>query len=240
MDAHDRRVLEHRIGLAEQPRALARRHGDDDCVRVELRRATPRAPKTTAAPPLERAAGRVAVHRPERLDRQDQVLVPARPSSAVRTVKRPASALGLVRAEVERRPDEDVPEPFDRTRRTHRAGEAARRTSRASARLRRRASVPSSTGIRRRSRSGRCRYRRSAGSERADLATERSSAITGSASRRRAYEPLSPMRSRKARYSVKQPSAMCCPLSGGGSGSPSRSGQRLHRAAERRPRFVAA
>src|SRR5438067_3212095 len=32
------------------------------------------------------------------------------------------------------------------------------------------------------------------------------------------------MRSRKARYSVKQPSAMCCPLSGGGGGSRSSSG----------------
>ena len=51
-----------------------------------------------------------------------------------------------------------------------------------------------------------------------------SSAITGSASRVRRYEPPSPTRSRKRRYSVKQPSAMCWPLSGGGSGSPSRSG----------------
>ena len=37
---------------------------------------------------------------------------------------------------------------------------------------------------------------------------------------------------------MKQPSAMCCPLSGGGSGSPVARRQRLHRAAERRPRLV--
>src|SRR3989440_3960231 len=40
----------------------------------------------------------------------------------------------------------------------------------------------------------------------------------------RRTDPAWPMRSRKRRYSVKQPSAMCWPLSGGGSGSPSRSG----------------
>src|SRR5581483_8577381 len=50
------------------------------------------------------------------------------------------------------------------------------------------------------------------------------SSSTGSASRVRRYEPFWPTRSRKRRYSVKQPSAMCCPLSGGGSGSPARSG----------------
>ena len=65
-----------------------------------------------------------------------------------------------------------------------------------------------------------------------------SSASTGSASRVRRYDSPSPTRSRKRRYSVKQPSAMCCPLSGGGSGSSSRSGQRLHSAAERRARLV--
>src|SRR6059058_1797923 len=56
------------------------------------------------------------------------------------------------------------------------------------------------------------------------IATRPSSAITGSPSRVRRYEPPSSMRSRKRRYSVKQPSPMCWPLSGGGSGSPSRSG----------------
>src|SRR5690349_3382613 len=50
------------------------------------------------------------------------------------------------------------------------------------------------------------------------------SSSTGRDSRVRRYESRSPTRSRKRRYSVKQPSAMCCPLSGGGSGSPSRSG----------------
>ena len=36
---------------------------------------------------------------------------------------------------------------------------------------------------------------------------------------------------------MQQPSATCWPLSGGGSGSPSRSGKRLDGAAERRPRL---
>src|SRR5579864_3570316 len=51
------------------------------------------------------------------------------------------------------------------------------------------------------------------------------SSSTGSARRVRRYASRSPTRSRKRRYSVKQPSAMCCPLSGGGSGSPSRAGK---------------
>ena len=36
---------------------------------------------------------------------------------------------------------------------------------------------------------------------------------------------------------MQHPSAMCWPLSGGGSGSPSRCGQGLHGAAEGRPRL---
>src|SRR5581483_3579012 len=51
-----------------------------------------------------------------------------------------------------------------------------------------------------------------------------SSPMTASDSGWRRYEPPSPIRSRKRRYSWKQPSAMCWPLSGGGEGSPSRSG----------------
>ena len=95
------------------------------------------------------------------------------------------------------------------------------------------------SGIRKRSRSGRWRVpRASAGRLGSIAASLPSSSSTGSPSRVRRYEPPSPTRSRKRRYSVKQPSAMCWPLSGGGSGSPSRAGQRLHGAAERRPRLV--
>src|SRR5579864_280755 len=50
------------------------------------------------------------------------------------------------------------------------------------------------------------------------------SSSTGSASCLRRYDCPSPIRSRKRRYSVKQPRAMCWPLSGGGFGSSSRSG----------------
>src|SRR5207237_1018979 len=77
------------------------------------------------------------------------------------------------------------------------------------------------TGSRTRSRKLKCRYASSARRRGSIAAAVPSSPSTGSASRVRRYEPPSPIRSRKRRYSMKQPSAMCCPLSGGGSGSPS-------------------
>ena len=79
-------------------------------------------------------------------------------------------------------------------------------------------------GKRNLSRRERCEYLRRAGRLGSIAATTPFSSSTGRASRSRRNEPPSPIRSRKRRYSVKQPSAMCCPLSGGGSGSPSRSG----------------
>ena len=77
--------------------------------------------------------------------------------------------------------------------------------------------------IRSRDDRGRCEYPRSRSPGRTNDARAFSS-ITGSASgSRRSASPL-PIRSTKRSYSVKQPSAMCWPLSGGGGGSPSRSG----------------
>src|SRR5581483_4085487 len=77
--------------------------------------------------------------------------------------------------------------------------------------------------IRSRAASGRCAYpsRRSPG--RTNDARPRSS-ITGSESGSRRSAAALPIRATKRWYSVKQPSAMCWPLSGGGGGSPSRSG----------------
>ena len=77
--------------------------------------------------------------------------------------------------------------------------------------------------IRSRDDRGRCEYPRSRSPGRTNDARAFSS-ITGSASgSRRSASPL-PIRPTKRSYSVKQPSAMCWPLSGGGGGSPSRSG----------------
>ena len=77
--------------------------------------------------------------------------------------------------------------------------------------------------------------RAKAGRDRRDARRPRRSPAARAACRR--YEPLSPIRSRKRRYSVKQPSAMCWPLSGGGSRIALPLRQRLDGAAERRPRL---
>ena len=117
----------------------------------------------------ERAPGRVAVHRAERLRPAGSRSAFARgPSSAVRTVKSAGLGARLVGAQVERRPDEDVPEAVDR--RVGRAEPAEERAERlvvgrpapcAGARAR--------AATRSRSRSGRWRVREERRRTRADL-----------------------------------------------------------------------
>src|SRR6185312_17477989 len=57
--AHDRRVLELGLRLAQEARAFRRRHGDDDTVRTELvERSNPAPERDLRATPLELGAGR--------------------------------------------------------------------------------------------------------------------------------------------------------------------------------------
>ena len=125
VDADDRRVLELRLGLAEQARALSRRQRDHDRVRVELVEGLdPRVHEHGRPGGFERPAGRLAVHLPERPRRQQQVGVAA--LAEQRRSHREVAGRGarLVAAQVQRRADEDVPEAVDRALRL--AAEAQR------------------------------------------------------------------------------------------------------------------
>src|SRR5579864_5520486 len=111
VDAHDRRALETGVGLAEEACALRRRHGDDDSVDVELvQRLDPVLEPDAIS---EHPAGGVAVHRAERLAREDQVSVAARPEERGANREQAGAGVDLVCAEIERRADEDVPEAID-------------------------------------------------------------------------------------------------------------------------------
>ena len=73
MDADDRRVLELRVRLAEQACALARRHGNDDGVCVEVVERLDALAEADAV--AEHQPGGVTVHRAERPHGQDEVRV---------------------------------------------------------------------------------------------------------------------------------------------------------------------
>ena len=63
VDAHDRRVLERRVGLVEQPSSLGGRRGDDDGIGIEIvERDDALAGANGCAGRLERPARGVAVH----------------------------------------------------------------------------------------------------------------------------------------------------------------------------------
>ena len=111
VDADDRRVLERRGFPAEEARRLRWRHSDDHRVGVEVVEALDPRVETNAV--AERAAGRGAVHLAERLDRQEQI-GRTRPGEE-RGLDREDSVVGarLAGRQVERRPDEDVPEAVD-------------------------------------------------------------------------------------------------------------------------------
>src|SRR3954468_13991492 len=63
---------------------------------------------------LERAAGRIAVHLPERRGRQDEIARRTTGTHRLQDGKACSRGLNLVRAEVQPRADEDVPEALDR------------------------------------------------------------------------------------------------------------------------------
>jgi hypothetical protein len=113
VDADDRRGLEGGVGIAEDravPRAAWRRR----CVRLHVRESLDAGFRLDGgARGLERAPGRVPVHPAERAGGQDHVtrLAPGEERSSHRE-DAPCGAR-LVRADVERRPDEDVPEALD-------------------------------------------------------------------------------------------------------------------------------
>ena len=88
-----------------------RRHGDDDRVGIEVvERLDPLLEPHALA---EHAPGCVAVHPAERLQRQDEIGVAARAEERRAHGEEPGRGVDLVRAEIERRPDEDVPEAVD-------------------------------------------------------------------------------------------------------------------------------
>ena len=115
MDAYDRRVLERGIGLAEQVCGFGRRRRDDDRVGVEiLQRCDALAGADRRAGRLERPACGIAVHPPQRSCGEDDV---ARCAIGEQSgAHREDAPLGahVVGAEVQCRPDEDVPEASDR------------------------------------------------------------------------------------------------------------------------------
>src|SRR5205814_823585 len=108
----DRRVLELRRLAAEQARALARRRRDDDGVRVELVEGLDLALELHTI--AEDATRGVAVHPAEGLQREDEVGIAARPEERGSHGEQPGFAVDLVGRQVERGPDEDVPEALDR------------------------------------------------------------------------------------------------------------------------------
>ena len=181
-----------------------------------------RAPSTARRRARARARRRPRASQPSGRSGSTRSAFARGPSSAVRTVNSPASASASSARRL------SAGRMKTSQKRSTAASDAPCRRSSAPNVSPGRAFAPrsrsSTSGMRTRSRAGRCRYASSAGRLGLISATVPSSAITGSASRVRETEPPSPTRSRKRRYSVKQPSAMCWPLSGGGSGSPSRSG----------------
>ena len=211
-----------RLRLAEQARALARRHGDDDRVGVEVVERLDALVEPHAV--AEHPPRGVAVHRSRAASSgSTRSALPRGPSSAVRTVKSPA------------------PASTSSARRLSagRMKTSQNRSTAASARAEPAQHAPNvspgrgfaplaarsvTSGMRRRSRSGTCAVARAAPAGSARFGAR---AVLGE---HRQREPRAQIRAaladalEEAEYSVKQPSAMCCPLSGGGSGSPSRSG----------------
>src|SRR5439155_9572187 len=121
VDAHDRRVLEPRILVAEEPRALDRRNGEHESVGfdplsvsehrslgLELGDPGPRPYDRTRR--FERACGRVAVHRAERARRQYEVAGPTGPEERPLNREDGRRRARLLASEGPRRPHEDVPE----------------------------------------------------------------------------------------------------------------------------------
>src|SRR5712691_12652905 len=111
MHADDRRVLERGRSLAEQARALARRHGEHDRVGIEV---VERLDALLQPYPVtEHPTPGVAVHPPERLQRQNEIGVAAPTEERRANGEEPCPCVDLVGAEVERRADEDIPEALD-------------------------------------------------------------------------------------------------------------------------------
>ena len=162
---------------------------------------------------------------------------------AVCTVKSPSEALASSARQVERRADEDVPEAVDRALGSSPSRRSRRPNVSPSCDV---GSEPPEAGRDHGQREGarrarRCRYRSSGSAPGAERPDSPALVDHGQLEPQRAcIEPVCPIRSRKRRYSVQQPRATCWPLSGGGGGSPSRSGRvwtappRVGRASSRR------
>ena len=126
--------------LAEQRGALGRGQRDDDGIPVDPlavseddRVPLERRPRDCAAAPSRRhrrAPGRRRRRgaRPSGAAGRSRSLASRGPSMAVWTVKTPSGRARLVRGEVQRRPDEDVPEAVDRCPRASRGAAGGRRT----------------------------------------------------------------------------------------------------------------
>ena len=117
MEAYDRRVFEPGLRLAEQPRTLLRRRCYDDRIGVQVLEVVDAHARLDGhAGVFERAPRRVAVHCTERPRGQHEIGVVARTEQRGANGEQSGVRIGLVRAEIQRRPDEHVPEAFDRTR----------------------------------------------------------------------------------------------------------------------------
>ena len=112
--ADDRRGLEAPV-LVEQARGFVGRNGEHDRIRLDLVQVgNARVRPQVRARLLEGSSSRPSVHVSEGRRRQHQVARAAAGAHRCEHGEDSRSRVGLVGAEVERRPDEDVPEAVDR------------------------------------------------------------------------------------------------------------------------------
>ena len=252
MDAHDRRVLEAGIRLPEQARALRRRQGDHDHVglhplavgehdrAVLERRDARRRVRITAPCCAQRRARRVAVHLAERGEREDEVArLPLAEQGRLHGEERRARRSPPRCGRLSAGPDEDVPEAVDRRLRlAEPAQERARSVSPSCVAGSSRPSRRATRATPSRSRDGQvpvAQERRSAPAP--SSATLPSSSITGSCSGSRRTEPACPIRARKREVLRAAAERDVLAVVGRRRRVALALGQRLHRAAERRPRL---
>ena len=114
VDADDRRRLEVGRSHCQQATRLGIGYRRNHRVRIELvERFDARFEPHIAAGGAEGTPGRVAVHLPERLGRQQQIARAAATEERRLDGEDPVVGAGLLGGQVERRPDEDVPEAVD-------------------------------------------------------------------------------------------------------------------------------
>ena len=237
VDADDRRVLEPGLGSprsarATPPAAARRRRRRRRCAArrrpaapVEAGRARRSAPSRPR--PRVRAPAASPCIAPSGAGRKDQVARPRGPSSAVCTVKTPSAALASSarrfsagRMKTSQKRSIACPERRAGGGASPNVSPSCSRVERAAVRQRRAATESRSRErqmtVAEEREPARCRWWRRRPRPRRSPAARAARRAVGAAAADAARG--------KRGTRVKQPSAMCCPLSGGGDGSPSRSG----------------